>query len=213
MSVLPKIPDDIYENRCKYCRHHIIGKENREIKPHEVYLCSNNPCVCNIQSIARYNYQVHDERYERYECVPYADGECRSFTPNMGFPICENCEYGNPFSKDTEYCLGKPKNRKVAVVGMSYGAEYWKYAYMVCDNWKMSIVDRRGALERVAQGKLPPCFDPKTFKLLKPTETNKAAEQWEKIIEVEKERLAQIEAERIEKEKTDENGQYKMLLE
>ncbi|MEE0839055.1 MAG: hypothetical protein U0L72_00700 [Acutalibacteraceae bacterium] len=208
---LPKIPDDIYENRCRYCMHHIPEKENREIKSKEVYRNLDNPCVCKIQSIAQYKYQEHDKEWRDFWYVPYEDGECRSFTPNYGYPICHNCEYSNQFRRDSEYCTKEPKNRKVAVIGNNYGTEYWKFAYMICDKWKMDSLGRHKALERVAEGKLPQCFDPETYKLLNPTQENKAAERWSRIIKEHKEQAEKAEQERKEKEQTDDNGQYKMF--
>ena len=209
--MLPKIPDDIYENRCKYCMHHIQGKENREIKNNEVYRSLDNPCVCKIQSIARYKYQEHDKEWQEFWYVPYEDGECRSFTPNFGYPICNYCEYCNQFMPDSEYCTKETKNRKVATIGNNYGAEYWKFAYMICDYWKMKSLWRSDALEKVAKGKLPQCFDPVTYKLLKPAQENKAAQHWQEIIEEYRKQAEKAERERIEKERTDKKGQYKIF--
>lgn len=209
--MLPKIPDDIYNNRCKYCRHFIEGKENREIKDNEVNRNNNNPCVCKIQSIAQYKYQEHDKEWRNFWYIPYDDGECRSFTPNFGYPVCYNCEYENSFMEESAYCTITPKNRKVAVIGNNYGADYWNFAYMICDKWKMALCWRNNALENVARGKLPAAFDPNTFKLLKPAEENAAAEKWTVIVKEQKEKL-QKEAELLaEEKKTDENGQYKLI--
>ena len=209
--MLPAIPIDIFENRCKYCMHFIEGIENREIKQNEVYRNIDNPCVCKIQSIAGYKYQEHNKDWTEFWYVPYADGECRTFAPNFGYPICKYCEYFAPFNKESEYCRTEPKNRKTAVIGRCYDAEFWKYAFMVCDKWKMHEIGKKHALERVAKGKLPQCFSPVTFKLLKSTQENKVAEKWKEIIEKQKTEMLRAEAEQKEKEKTDDNGQYKMF--
>ena len=209
--MLPAIPNAIFENRCKYCMHYIEGKENREIKQNETYRNIDNPCVCKIQSIAGYKYQKHNKDWTDFWYVPYDDGECRTFAPNFGYPICNYCEHFAPFNKESEYCRIGPKNRKTVVIGRCYDGEFWKYGFMICDKWKMHEIGRRYALERVAEGKLPQCFDPVTFKLLKPTTENTAAEKWKKIIEKQKIEMLRAEAEQKEKEKTDENGQYKMF--
>lgn len=209
--MLPKIPDDIYNNRCQYCIHFIEDKENREIQRHEIWRCSDNPCPCKIQSIAQYKHQEHDEDWREFWYVPYDDGECRSFTPLYGYPICYYCEYHNSFMKEQEYCTITPKNRRIAVIGNQYGGEHWQYAYMICDKWKLDSSWRKRALEKVARGRLPAIFDPNTFKLLKPAKENKVAEKWAVIVKEQKEKL-QKEAELLaEEKKTDENGQYKLL--
>lgn len=209
--MLPKIPDDIFENRCKYCVHFIPGKENREIKQNETYRNIDNPCVCKVQSIAGYKYQEHNKDWTEFWYVPYSDGECRSFAPGFGYPICNFCEYVNQFRDASEYCTKEPINRKTAVIGRNYGTDYWKFAYMVCDKWKMGEIYRHKAIEKVAEGKLPQCFDPSTFKLLSPTKINTVAERWNVLISKHKKEIQKAEQERKEKEKTDENGQYKMF--
>lgn len=209
--MLPKIPDDIYENRCRYCIHFIAGKENREIKPNEVNRNIDNPCVCKVQSIAGYKYQEHNGDYSEFWYVPYDDGECRTFAPNFGYPICRYCEYFAPFNKELEYCKIKPTNRKTALIGRMYDGEFWKYGYMICDKWKMGELGRHKAIEKVAEGRLPQCFDPTTFKLLLPAKENMVAEKWKEIIDNQKSEILRAEAEQREKEKTDDNGQYKIF--
>ncbi len=209
--MLPKIPDDIYNNRCKYCRHFIEGKENREIKNNEIWRYNDNPCVCNIQCIAQYKHQEHDDNWREFWYVPYDDGECRSFTPSVGYPICNYCEYYNSFMNEQKYCTITPKNRRIAVIGNQYGGEHWEYAYMICDKWKMDSIWQRNALEYVARGRLPAIFNPNTFKLLKPQEENTAAEKWAIIVKEQKEKIQKLAVAEAEAKKTDENGQYKLL--
>ena len=211
MSILPKIPDDIYDNRCRYCMHFIEGKVNREMTENESYRNCDNPCACKIHSIAQYKYQEHDKDYRNFWYIPYDDGECRSFTPVYGYPVCHYCEYVNMFMKESEYCSTTPKNRKRAVIGNCYGTEYWNFAYMICDKWKMCSMGRNDALERVARGRLPAVFDPDTYKLLSPAKANKTAEKWAAIINEQKEKLQKKAEILAEEKKTDENGQYKLI--
>ena len=212
---LPPIPDDILNNRCKFCKFYIDGKENRKIKHNEVYRYVDNPCVCKIQSIARYKYQVHDEDWRDVHYEVYNDGECRSFTPNFGYPICRDCEKYSPFyhTNDEENfgCRAEPKGRHIAVLGNLYGNARDQYEYMVCEKWVMEPIHRHRAIERAAAGKLPQCFDPNTYRLLTPVGENKAAEEWQRITREYEQEKAKIEKEKEEKLKTDENGQYKLF--
>ena len=97
------------------------------------------------------------------------------------------------------------------MIGNNYGAEVWNYAYMICDNWKMRMSERRFALESVALGRLPAMFDPETFNLLKPTEENKAAEEWRKIQEEINKRIEKENYDKEQAKKTDKDGQYKLF--
>lgn len=206
---LPKIPDDIYNNRCRYCRHFQKEYENKEVK-RPFSNRAEDQGSCRIQGVSRYYYQEHNENWTEFTYKVYEDGECRSFAPNFGYPVCESCEHFNHFKTDN-YCYGKPKNRRVAVIGNNYGAEVWNYAYMICDNWKMRMSNRRFVLESVALGRLPAMFDPETFELLKPTEENKAAEEWRKIQEEINKRIEKENYDKEQAEKTDKDGQYKLF--
>ena len=212
---LPSIPDDIFNNRCMFCMFYIKGKENRAIRTNEVYRIVDNPCVCKIQSIALYKYQEHNENWTEVHYEVYKDGECRSFTPNFGYPICRDCGKYNPFcrtdDKEKFGCTTEPVNRRIAVLGNRYGNNRDPYEYMVCDKWVMEKVGRHRAIQRVAEGKLPQCFDPKTYLLLTPTNKNVVAEEWIRITREHEQEKAKREKEAAEKTMIDENGQYKMF--
>ncbi len=215
---LPKIPDAIYENRCRYCWHFLKNGENREIQSHEIWLPEYTfPGPCKIQSIAGYKYQVRNNGDCEY--FPYEDGECRSFVPAYGYPMCEYCEHHNHFHEDT-YCLKEIplEQRRVVALGNTYGREVYKVGFMICDNWKLSQFWRKDALEKIADGRLPKLMNPETFMLLKPAEENEAAEKWLKIEAERREELEKEAAEekaRKEKEEldrmTDRNGQMKLF--
>lgn len=209
MGTLPKIPDDIYNNRCRYCHHFQKEYENKEVK-HPFSARAEDQGSCKIQSIAGYCYQEHNDSWTEFTDKVYEDGECRSFTPNFGYPICESCEHFNHFKTDN-YCYGKPKNRRIAVIGNNYGKEAWDYAHMICDNWVMRQSMRGYALEYVALGKLPAAFDPKTYKLLKPTEENRVAEEWRKIQEETQKRIEKENYDKEQAKKTDSEGQYRLF--
>ena len=206
---LPKIPDDTFENRCRYCLHFVEGKENREIKDSEVYRPLDNPCPCHVQSIARYCYQVKlpDGRYEN---LPYSDGECRSFAPVFGYPICRDCEYFNCFMEEREYCTKSIplENRKIAALGNTYGQERYSRNFYVCDKWKLKGHWKDSAIKSVAEGRLPRAFDPDTLKLLGPV-AGIALEKWQSIEnELRKELIKEAEEKAL---KVDDDGQIKIL--
>lgn len=173
---LPKIPDAIYENRCRYCSFFLKDGENREIKSNEVWR-HNFPGPCKIQGTADYMYSVW--KNNEYEEHVYEDGECRSFTPRYGYPMCEYCEHHNHFHEDT-YCLKEIpfEKRRVVALGNTYGRDVYKVGFMICDRWKLSSTFRDTALKHIADGKLPKLMNPETFMLLKPAEENEAAEKW-----------------------------------
>lgn len=206
---LPKIPDEIFENRCRYCRHFIDGKTNREIEDVEVWRCSDNPCPCHIQGIARYCYQVKlpDGRYEK---LPYSDGECRSFAPVFGYPICRDCEYFNCFMEEREYCINSIplEKRKMAALGNTYGRKNFSRIFYVCAKWKLKDIWKESAIKLVAEGKLPKSFDPDTLKLLGPV-NGIAFEKW---LRIETERRKELAKEAEEKAlKVDDDGQIKIF--
>jgi hypothetical protein len=215
---LPKIPDEIYENRCRYCGHFLKDGENREIKSHEIWLPESRfPGPCKIQAIAKYKYQIRNNGL--YEYLTYEDGECRSFTPKFGYPMCEYCEHHNHFHEDT-YCLKETPfdQRRVVALGNTYGREVYKVGFMICDCWKLRSTVRDTALKYIADGKLPKLMNPETFMLLKPVEENEAAEKWLKIEADRKEELKRkTEEEKARKEKeeldrmTDRKGQLKLF--
>ncbi len=205
---LPKIPDDIYEKRCKYCKFFTVGQENRELRSNEVF--SNKPKVCRIQGIARYCYQT---REKDGTCIehPYEDGECRSFNPNYGYPVCYHCKYYNHFREDGNCCsknVPMSKRRSPAIVGPS---KYNEFDYLVCDNWTCSTTFQSSAIRLAAEGRLPRVFDSKTFKLLSPIEESRAAAEW---LEIEKKHFAETEKKAKEEQlakRTDENGQLSLF--
>ena len=206
---LPKIPDDIFENRCRCCRHFIVGKENREIKDGEVWRSSGNPSPCQIQAIAGYKFQVKLPD-GRYVYKPYEDGECRSFAPVFGYPICRDCECFNPFMEEREYCTKSVplEKRNVAALGNTYGHERYSRTFYICDKWKLNPTWKDRAITFVAEGRLPKAFDPDTLKLLKPVE-GIAFQKWQQIENEHKKKLAKEAEEKALN--IDDDGQIKII--
>ena len=179
--MLPKIPDDIYNNRCRYCLHFCKEAENRDFESKECY-SYNLKKPCQIQEIASYKYQVrHDDGTFRgsYE---YTDGECRSFAPLLSYPgICKSCSYHNSFTSGFCMKADKKKNYHLAVVGNTYGSELYASGYFTCDNWVISENAKRYIAQDLPRERVPLIFDPKTYKLLTPLEISEKAAEWAKI--------------------------------
>lgn len=208
---LPRIPDEIYENRCKYCWHFVKNKENREIKEYEIFLHGDRkPCPCKIQLIAQYRYQICDNG--EYKYIPYEDGECRSFSPNYGYPMCYSCEHFDRFSKEHSRKKDVPlSKRKRVALGNTYGNESRERGFLICSNWECAKHSRDYALKNAAEGRIPRMFDSKTFKLLSPIEESRAAEEW---LEIEKKHIAEINKKAKKEEldkRTDKNGQLSLF--
>lgn len=141
----PSIPDNIYNNRCRYCMH-FTGLPNTtgELSTGQLFSCKPST-PCNIISIAKYceqkiiNYHPVSCTYEVH------DNECFSFTPNYGYPgICDSCRYSNHFFDKSDYCrLPKEEitDRHPLLIGCTYSqrkTDYWTYAYHTCSKWQLS---------------------------------------------------------------------------
>lgn len=197
---LPKIPDDIYENRCRYCFHFCKEGENRDFKDNEVYSYQIKHS-CDILGVARYFYQVrHDNGtfWGEVENIAYSDGECRSFSPMLSYPgICNSCRYHNPFVKG--YCtIEKGKDYRIAFIANDHGSESYGSGYYTCSNWKMSENAKYYYLKDIVAEKVPPIIDTKTFKLIAdPCKLTEAVKEW---AEIRDKQLAEIEASKPPKE-------------
>ena len=119
------IPDDVWENRCRYCAHK-HAKENRPIPISIINKCFyENVIPCQILSI----------------CKPdRMPGECLSFTPYNVYGLCCTCEHDNMFCEG--FCR-KPDHapeRRVCYGG-NYGGDernvdYWgRHRFSVCDDY------------------------------------------------------------------------------
>ena len=182
--MLPKIPDEIYNNRCRYCTHFCKEAENRDFKSEECYRYDVKK-PCQIQEIASYKYQVrHDDGTFRgsYEYIVYKDGECRSFAPLLSYPgICRSCAHYNSFFRDFCNKADKKKNYRQAVIGNTYGGEAYESGYFTCDNWVISERAKGYIAQDLPRERVPLIFDPKTYKLLTPLEISEKNAEWAKI--------------------------------
>lgn len=186
MIGMPKIPENIFKNRCKYCLHYDPDGENRDFEPKEVFSYSIKRS-CQILSVARYFYQVIHENgtyFGEIENIAYSDGECRSFTPYLSYPgICMSCKYHNVFVDG--YCTvnnGKGDDYHLAFLANGYESEKYKSNYYTCSKWQMSENAKRYYLEDIIKCKVPSIIDPQTFKLIDNScKMSYAAKAWAEI--------------------------------
>lgn len=187
--IRPRIPDDIYNNRCRYCLHFCAEGENRDFEPREV-LSPRIRSSCNILGVSSYGVQRKNETNGEYYYKVYEDGECRSFAPRWTHPgICHSCRHHNTFREDTNYCMlpiEAQKNRRIAVILNDYGSDAHRSSGDVCDKWEYRSHIKDRAVDEAAKGLIPAIFDPKTFKLLNCQTMSQAAIEWAKIAEIER---------------------------
>ena len=196
---LPKIPDKIYENRCKYCVHFCRDGENREYEPKDIFSYSIKHS-CRILAIAKYCYQKRIENgtlFGDYEYIVYDDGECRSFTPHLSYPgICQSCEYHNCFTDG--YCyIEKGSDYRIAFMANTHGDESYASNFYTCSKWKMKSHVKKYFLDDIVLGKVPPIIDIETFKLVEPQRLSETAKVW---LDMQKKKLAEMEEEKKVKE-------------
>lgn len=191
----PKIPDDIYESRCKYCTYFCPEGENRVFQDNEVYSYSIKHS-CKILSIAGYSYQVWNDEGKVIDEIAYDDGECRSFLPWYSYPgICASCAYHNHF---VEGCCTNSKRGSdyhPAFIARQYG-EKAEYLFYTCSKWKMNDRMKDYYLHAIVLGRVPPILD-ENFELVSPQKASEAALKWAQFRE---EELAKIEKAKPPKE-------------
>lgn len=155
MDEKQKIPQEIWETDCRYCRHRVM--EENVIPP------SKYKKPCQIMMIA------HIE-----------NGHCCSCRPTEGFGICATCEYFNGFHDNVEdknaiYCtlIDGPVNRRNTMphikAGYSREVTSFDYSYFTCDRYTVNrgpYMGKERLLDLALKGRIPKNFDPETFKPL-----------------------------------------------
>ena len=121
-----KIPDDVWETRCKFCVHK-HAEENASIPMDVVYRPMYSHLIpCRIMTVSHPNEKP---------------GECMSFAPKPDtYGICETCKHNNIFADG--FCLKKDHAEQRRVFfGQSYnGGErlqdyYGRHRLSVCDDY------------------------------------------------------------------------------
>lgn len=200
-----RIPDDVFENRCRYCHHGRPESGNKDIPAEWLWSSFHRKELsCQIFGISGC-YKV--------------PGECLSFTPNFIFGICYTCEYNNSFHEG--FCLRneQPNKRQVYLgcgdFGAAYQPNYWmKHILSTCDGYKpdsdwMDVMRRQAA-----EGRIPKNFDPETMKPVGPGMENETVLKWaEAVKQQEAAREAERKAEAERRIASDPNGGQTSLFE
>ncbi len=179
-----KIPDDVFETRCRYCMHGRPEGGNQDIPEEWIFTQFHRKDLsCNIFGISR------------CDRIP---GECESFAPNHIFGICYTCEYSNSFHEG--FCTrgSQPNKRKIFIgnggLGGAHHPDYWKeHVLSTCDAYRPSHYWTDIMRKQAAEGKIPRNFDPETMKAVGPAMKNETAEKW---AEIDRQQAAENEAKR-----------------
>ena len=167
-----KIPDNIWETDCKYCRFRQT-EENFEYGSRGRY---DQPC-----QISRFNGKcgIWDSKSKelKTEHEIYTE-HCGSVRPNEGFGICATCEYFNGFHDDVEdetaiYCTRKdgPVNRRNTMPWVHAGYDKkitsFDYSYFTCDKYRVDCgrfgIGKDGLIKKALEGRIPMNFNPDTM--------------------------------------------------
>ncbi|MBQ3859930.1 MAG: hypothetical protein II779_05330 [Clostridia bacterium] len=164
-----KIPDDVYEQRCRYCRHHMPAGGNQDVPERWIFQVQHRKDLsCGIFGLAR--------------CAE-VPGECLTFHPNWIFGICKTCEHNNSFADG--YCLSdeRPNYRQVfrACEGISFRPDYWRrHVVSTCDAYSPNPYWFDTMRKQAAAGEIPRNFDPETMEATEQFD-GVAAEKWEAL--------------------------------
>ena len=176
-----KIPDDVYMNRCRWCRHGNVNGSNDEIPDEDIYKARyRDRLPCQIMGVSR------------FAEIP---GECTSFMPRFMYGLCNTCQHNNPFAPN--YCqLPAQPNKRQLFIGHSFAKGlqdpgYWgRHMLSVCDAYApdpywYDIMRREAAADLI-----PRNFDPDTMRPIEDAPAIAAA-AWELI---DQQRAAELEA-------------------
>lgn len=166
-----KIPDDVFESRCRWCIHGRPENENLDVPGERLFSSRyHDRFPCNIQGICQ------------SDKVP---GECLSFHPNWIFGICGTCAWSNQFHDGFCTLLSGPVNKRAVYLGNTFGHDggYWDHYRSTCDRYKVKESLKDLIMRDVLRGRSPANFDPDTWDPLAQIEGTLAAAQWKKMQE------------------------------
>lgn len=182
-----KIPDDVFETRCRYCMHGRPNNGNADIPDGHIFSPRyEKERSCDILGVCQ---------------CDKVEGECLSFTPLAYFGTCMTCRYSNCFVDG--FCTKeKQPNKHQLFLGHSFAGatpqpQFWgNHCLSTCDNYHVTDYDAKRMIKAVSEGRSPANFNPDTLKPIKPSEKNKVAEEW-----LRRQEQARLEQEKIEKVK------------
>lgn len=175
-----KIPDDVFENRCRWCHHGRVENGNNAIPEDHLFSARYHSILpCNIMGISQ------------CDKIP---GECLSFSVFWMFGICGTCYYNNSFHDGFCTRADGPENKRVVFLGSNYASDgYWTHYRSTCDKYKVEHSMKDRIMRNVLAGKAPANFDPDTWEPLEEMAGTPQAAEWERLQEqarVEREKAA-----------------------
>jgi len=162
-----KIPDDVWEGRCRWCIHRVADENKAFPKEHVWKSFYDKDRPCRIMSICR-----PDE----------IEGECKNFAPNWIFGICMTCEHDNCLHGGFCFADEQPNYRQVYIgEGYQNEAYYGVHRLSTCDNYSPDPAWFDTMRRQAAEGKIPRNFNPETMKPIGEgfAETKDAIRAWE----------------------------------
>ncbi len=185
-----KIPDDIFENRCRYCKFG-IPEHNNQVVPENILFSYQSEGIksCQIFAIAQYGK------------IP---GECLDFSPRAYFGICQTCAYSSSFCDGFCRRDEQPNKRQLFLgyggCGNAPNPDYWQnHCLSTCDNYKVSAMHEKWIIEAVTKGRSPANFDPITMKAIEPARENAVVAEWAELQAAAAEKDRKAAAERMAK--------------
>lgn len=173
MSDTLKIPDQIFETRCRWCIHGNPEAGNKEIPARWVFApVHRGDLSCKIMGVSRPG--------------RIAEGECERFAPHVMFGLCDSCRFNSMFNEPTFCALDDRKNYRPVYLGICYGDHrkaYDVHRLCTCDYYKASPYWADIMRRHAAAGKIPRNFDPETMEPIGEMERNLVAEKWTKMDE------------------------------
>lgn len=164
------IPEDVFENRCRWCYHGRTENGNPGIPSERIFSSRwHHTLPCDIMGI------------ERADTVP---GECLSFTPNYMYGICATCYFSSMFCEGFCKRYSGPKNKRIVFLGIVHNNDaYWEHTRSTCDCYTVDPGLKDLIMRDVLRGKSPVNFNPDTWEPLERIEGSPAAAQWQKLKE------------------------------
>lgn len=164
-----KIPDDVFETRCRYCRHRQT-EENKDIPDKYLFFApKHKELPCEIMGISQHN---------------KVKGECLSFLPNYIFGICLTCRHKNTFSENYCFLDEQPNKRQIYVsssVGDAFTPGFSINRVSTCDNYVVNTDLIPFMIIEATEGRIPRNFDPETMRAIESDEHTVSSEAWDEI--------------------------------